>query len=80
MQAFFGYPIDVMMVSEKLAYPEVLDALDLADTSICREVNASIYRRVEFEKQASEEGGFLSRVLEGPRHGPESWFGLNAWP
>src|SRR5439155_16681674 len=59
--------IDVMIVSEKLSYPDVLAALDLANSSIGRKVNPSIYRRVEFEKQASEEGGFLSRVLEGPK-------------
>ncbi len=62
-----GSDIDVMIVSDKLAYPEVLAALDLVDSLIGREVNPSIYRRVEFEKKASEEGGFLSRVLEGPK-------------
>jgi predicted nucleotidyltransferase len=62
-----GSDIDVMIVSDELGYAEVLAALDLVDSSIGREVNPSIYRRVEFEKQASEEGGFLSRVVEGPK-------------
>lgn len=62
-----GSDIDVMIVSEKLAYPDLLAALDLTQTPVGREVNPAIYRRVEFEKKASEEGGFLSRVLEGPK-------------
>jgi sulfur carrier protein ThiS len=56
-----------MIVSEKLSYLDVLAALDLEEASIGRQVNPSIYRRVEFEKRASEEGGFLSRVREGPK-------------
>jgi predicted nucleotidyltransferase len=62
-----GSDIDVMIVSEKVSYPDVLAALDVAENAVGREVNPSIYRRVEFEKRASEEGGFLSRVLEGPK-------------
>lgn len=62
-----GSDIDVMIVSEQLAYPDLLAALDLTQTPVGREVNPTIYRRVEFEKKASEEGGFLSRVLEGPK-------------
>jgi predicted nucleotidyltransferase len=62
-----GSDIDLMIVSEKLLYPDVLAALDLEEASIGRQVNPSIFRRVEFDKRASEEGGFLSRVLEGPK-------------
>lgn len=62
-----GSDIDVMIIADKLAYPDLLAALDLTQTPLGREVNPSIYRRVEFEKKASEEGGFLSRVLEGPK-------------
>jgi hypothetical protein len=46
---------------------DVYAALDLASHPVGREVNPSVYRRVEFERKASEEGGFLSRVLEGPK-------------
>lgn len=59
--------IDLMIVSEKLAYADVLAALQVGDASLGREVNPTIYRRVEFEKKSSEEGGFLGRVLEGPK-------------
>ena len=62
-----GSDIDLMIISDKVAYPDVLAALDPGATSLGREVNPSIYGRVEFEKKATEEGGFLSRVLEGPK-------------
>jgi hypothetical protein len=59
--------VDVMIVSEKLAYPDVLEALGAAGAALGREVNPTIFRRVEFTRKASEDGGFLSRVMEGPR-------------
>jgi predicted nucleotidyltransferase len=62
-----GSDIDVMIVSETVSYPDALVALDVMANPLGREVNPRIYRRVEFEKRASEEGGFLSRVLEGPK-------------
>ena len=58
--------IDVMIVSPKVEYPDVLEALADARASLGREVNPTVFRPVEFVK-ASEDGGFLSRVMEGPR-------------
>ena len=62
-----GSDIDVMIVAEKAGYHDVLAALEPVRVSLGREVNPSIFRRVEFEKQAREDGGFLSRVMEGPK-------------
>ena len=62
-----GSDIDVMIVAEKSGYHDVLAALEPVRVSLGREVNPSIFRRVEFEKQAREDGGFLSRVMEGPK-------------
>lgn len=62
-----GSDIDLMIVSETVAYADVLAALGEADRGPGREVNPTIFRRVEFERRASEDGGFLSRVMEGPR-------------
>ena len=59
--------VDVMIVSDKLAYPDVLEAVREAGAALGREVNPTIFRRVEFARKASEDGGFLSRVMEGPR-------------
>jgi predicted nucleotidyltransferase len=59
--------IDVLIVSDHLTYADVIDTLRDARETLGREVNPSIYKRVEFEKKVSEEGGFLNRVLEAPK-------------
>ena len=62
-----GSDIDLMIVSGEIEYADVLTALGEARKSLGREVNPTIFRPVEFMKKASEDGGFLSRVMEGPR-------------
>ena len=59
--------VDVLVLSDYLGYGEVIAALAGAEKSLGRGVNPSIYGRVEFLRRVSEEGGFLGRVLEGPR-------------
>lgn len=59
--------IDILIVSDHLAFADVIEALRDARETLGREVNPSIYKRVEFEKKVSEEGGFLNRVLEAPK-------------
>jgi hypothetical protein len=59
--------VDVLVLSDYLAYGEVIAGLAAAEKSLGRGVNPSIYGRVEFLRRVSEEGGFLGRVLEGPR-------------
>lgn len=59
--------VDVMVLSDYLGYGEVIAALAPAERSLARGVNPSIYGRVEFLRRVSEEGGFLGRVMDGPR-------------
>src|SRR5689334_5782384 len=59
--------VDVLVLSDHLAYGEVIAALAGAERSLGRGVNPSIYGRVEFLRRIAEEGGFLARVLQGPR-------------
>jgi predicted nucleotidyltransferase len=59
--------VDVMVLSDYLAYGEVIAALAPAERSLGRGVNPSIYGRVEFLRRVSEEGGFLGGVMDGPR-------------
>lgn len=59
--------VDVMVLSDDLAYGEVIAALAPAERSLGRGVNPSIYGRVEFLRRVSEEGGLLGRAMEGPR-------------
>jgi predicted nucleotidyltransferase len=62
-----GSAVDVLVLSDYLPYREVIAALAPAEKSLGRGVNPAIYGRVEFLRRVSEEGGFLGRVLEGPR-------------
>jgi predicted nucleotidyltransferase len=59
--------IDVMILSDDLSFADVIEALDASDNSLGRRVNPTMYRVVEFQRKASEEGGFLSRVMEGQK-------------
>ena len=59
--------VDVMVLSDYLAYGELIAALTAAERSLGRGVNPSIYGRVEFLRRVSEDGGFVGRALEGPR-------------
>jgi len=56
-----------MVLSDYLAYGEVIAALGPAERSLGRGVNPSIYGRVEFMRRASEEGGLLARAIHAPR-------------
>ena len=59
--------VDVLVLSDYLAYAELIAALAPAERLLGRGVNPAIYGRVEFLRRASQEGGFLGRALEGPR-------------
>ena len=59
--------VDLLIVSDRLTFADVIAGLGDAMTTLGREVNPSIYARVEFEKKAAEEGGFLARVIAGPK-------------
>jgi hypothetical protein len=62
-----AHDVDVLVLSDYLAYGEVIAALAGAERSLGRGVNPAIYGRVEFLRRVSEEGGFLARAVKGPR-------------
>jgi hypothetical protein len=59
--------VDVMVLSDYLAYGELIAALAPAERMLGRGVNPTIYGRVEFLRRVSQEGGYPGRALEGPR-------------
>jgi len=59
--------VDLMVLSDYLAYGELIAALAPAERALGRGVNPAIYGRVEFMRRASQEGGYPGRALEGPR-------------
>ena len=59
--------IDLLVLSDYVAYGELIAALAAAEPALGRGVNPAIYGRVEFMRRASQEGGYPGRALEGPR-------------
>lgn len=59
--------IDLMVVSDELSFPEVIQALAKAEREIGRSINPSVHTFADWRRKSVEEGGFLQRVLAQPR-------------
>lgn len=59
--------IDLFVVSESVAYAELMGALAQAGERVGRTVNPSIYSMDELRKKVSGKNAFLTRVMEQPR-------------
>jgi predicted nucleotidyltransferase len=59
--------IDVMIVSDDLSFPEVIQALTKAEQEVRRSVNPSVYAPNDWRRKLAENGGFVKRVMEQPR-------------
>lgn len=59
--------IDVMIVSDKLGFADVVMALSPAQEKLGREINPTLYSRAELRKRMSDRNGFVVRVLAQPK-------------
>ena len=59
--------VDVLLVGDDLEYADVFGAVQEAERRLGRKVNPHIYSSSEFAEKSREQGGFLSRVLDGPK-------------
>ena len=59
--------IDVMIVSDELTFPEVIQALTKAEQEVRRSVNPSVYGLKDLRRKLAEDGGFVKRVMEQPK-------------
>jgi predicted nucleotidyltransferase len=59
--------VDVLIVSEALAYAEVFGALEAASASLARPVNPTLYTPTELKRRVAEDRSFIKRVLEQPK-------------
>lgn len=59
--------IDLMVISEKLAYAELFAALEPATSRLGRTVNPTVYTEKEFQKRLREGNVFVTRVLRQPK-------------
>jgi predicted nucleotidyltransferase len=59
-----GSDVDVLIVSETLAYAEVFGALEEAAAKLARPINPTLYTPEEFTRRVSKDQAFIKRVLE----------------
>jgi len=59
--------IDLFVVSETVAYAELMLGLAKAGELLGRDINPSIYSRQDITKKMSDKNVFLTRVMEQPK-------------
>lgn len=59
--------IDLMLISDTLAYPDVMQVLQHVAERLGREVSPTIYNQDEFALRRSEGNAFVTRVLQQPK-------------
>lgn len=62
-----GSDIDVMIVSDQVAYPEMLEAFSSIEAKLGRSVNPTIYKTDEFQKKIASDNSFVTRVMKQPK-------------
>lgn len=59
--------VDLFVVSESLAYAELMNVLAVTGEVLGRSINPSIYSRQEIEKKLKQKNAFLTRVMQQPK-------------
>jgi len=59
--------IDLMLISDEVAYSDLFKVLDGASTRLGRPVNPTVYSVSELEKRLRKRNSFTVRVLKQPR-------------
>jgi len=59
--------IDLLVISDSLAYTDLMTVLAGAESSVARPVNPSIYTVAQIKDKLLQENAFLTRVMEQPK-------------
>jgi predicted nucleotidyltransferase len=59
--------IDLMVISEKVAYADLFAALEPATKRLQRTVNSTLYSPNEINKRILDDNAFVKRVLAQPK-------------
>lgn len=59
--------VDLMVVTESLAYAELMEALSRAEASIGRTINPTIYDMEQLEGKLHDKKAFVEKVMEQPK-------------
>jgi predicted nucleotidyltransferase len=59
--------IDVMVVSDDLAYADLFNVLSSAEETLGRKISPTLYGTAEFERKVTDDNHFVTRVLTQPK-------------
>ena len=59
--------IDLMLVSDKITYPDLLVSFSELENDINRQINPTIYTTKEFQNKILSENNFVVRVIKQPK-------------
>ena len=59
--------IDVMVISDRLDFPNLMDAVHQVETELGRAVNAKLYSTAEFRQRIDTDSSFVKRVINQPK-------------
>ena len=59
--------IDLLVVSDNMAYADLFGALSAAEETLGRKINPTLYSSFEFERKVRDDNHFVTRVLAQPK-------------
>ncbi|HEX6883242.1 MAG TPA: nucleotidyltransferase domain-containing protein [Planctomycetota bacterium] len=62
-----GSDLDLLVVSDRLAYPEVYEALQGAEKRLARPVNPTVMKRAEWTRKRAGRDSFARRIATQPK-------------
>lgn len=62
-----GSDIDLLVVTDKLAYADVFAALASAEPTLGRTINPTVFSRAEWKKKRTRHDSFAARIAAQPR-------------
>jgi predicted nucleotidyltransferase len=59
--------VDLLVISDSLRYPDIIEALQPAEVALGRTINPTVLRQEEWRSKRSQPGTFAARVTQGPK-------------
>lgn len=59
--------IDILIVSDHLAYGDIMSVLPELESKLGRTVNPTLYRKTEFKKRIDTDSSFVKKIMEQPK-------------
>lgn len=59
--------IDLLVISDSLAYADLMECLVGAEKTLLRPINPSVYELEQFRQKWQEDNAFISKVMEQPK-------------